>query len=220
MLLFRLFCILFFIATFSFGQQDSTTIVSPDNSFVPLNLPSNNNSNDFNLPSFQNPNNNKLRGIEKRELKTPEREMTMKKEEFDNLNDVFKKKLNKKIKPKQPEGGNSFAKKFQFLGEFKLKSKIVRLAFRDFADPDGDRVKIKINGETVHNNILLLSSYQIFTSYLHKGFNKIEFIALSQGMYGPNTAEISAFDENGNILFTDQWNLVTGGTASVLLIKE
>ena len=55
---------------------------------------------------------------------------------------------------------------------------------------------------------------------LVEGINKIEFVALNQGESGPNTAEFQVFDDNGVLVSSKKWNLLTGVTASIILIKD
>ena len=56
--------------------------------------------------------------------------------------------------------------------------------------------------------------------YLVCGFNKIDFIALNQGSSGPNTAEVRVYNENGDLVSANQWNLATGVRATYILVKE
>ena len=110
--------------------------------------------------------------------------------------------------------------KDQYLGEIRTGSKNVTIMYRDHEYVDGDRVRIYVNGDVVKNNAYLSGSFNGFTFPLQSGFNKIEFQALNQGTSGPNTAELRIFDEDGNILSTNQWNLLTGRKAMVSIIRE
>ena len=69
----------------------------------------------------------------------------------------------------------------QYLGDFKSNSKSVRIVFRDHQQPDGDRVQIRFNDQIFYSNILLVESYKTDVE-LAKGFNKIDFVALNQGV--------------------------------------
>jgi hypothetical protein len=55
---------------------------------------------------------------------------------------------------------------------------------------------------------------------LIKGFNKVDFEAINQGESGPNTAEFQVYDDKGQLISANQWNLATGFKASIILIKD
>ena len=113
-----------------------------------------------------------------------------------------------------------FPKIDQDLGSFRTQSKAVRIICRDFQYPDGDRVTITINDIPVIRNITLYSSYQSFDLPLQVGINKIAFIALNQGTSGPNTAGFTVFDDAGNVISSNEWNLATGAKATVIIVKD
>lgn len=108
----------------------------------------------------------------------------------------------------------------QDLGSFRTNSKAVRIICRDFQYPDGDRVTISVNGVPVVVNITLRSTYQGFDIPLEIGLNKIAIIALNQGTSGPNTAAFKVYDDKGNVLSTNEWNLATGAKATILIAKD
>ncbi len=110
--------------------------------------------------------------------------------------------------------------KDQYLGELKTGSLNVTIMYRDHEYVDGDRVRIYVNGDIVKSNVYLSSGFNGFTFQLQPGFNKVEFQALNQGSSGPNTAELKIFDEGGDVLSSNQWNLTTGRKAMVTIIKE
>ena len=55
---------------------------------------------------------------------------------------------------------------------------------------------------------------------LLEGFNKIDFVALNQGESGPNTAEVRVYDDNGNVMMSNLWNLATGSKATFIVVKQ
>ena len=123
-------------------------------------------------------------------------------------------KLNNKLKSQEGESSknpNQF-KNDQYLGDFRIGSKVVRVIFRDHEYPDGDRVQILLNDKVVVANVLLQESF--------KGFNRIDFVALNQGESGPNTAEVQVYNEAGELQAADRWNLATGVKATYVIIKE
>ena len=108
----------------------------------------------------------------------------------------------------------------QDLGSFRTQSKSVRIICRDFQYPDGDRVTIMINDIPVIRNITLKRAYQAFDLPLQVGLNKIAFIALNQGTSGPNTAGFKVFDDSGNVISSNEWNLATGAKATIIIAKD
>lgn len=108
----------------------------------------------------------------------------------------------------------------QYLGDFKSKSNYVRLVYRDHESVDGDLVRIYINDDIVRNNVLLSASFEGFKIDLIKGFNRIDILALNQGASGPNTAEFHLYDDLGNLITANEWNLTTGVKASLIVIKD
>ena len=108
----------------------------------------------------------------------------------------------------------------QYLGDFKRNAKSVRVVFRDHQHPDGDRVQVRLNDEIFYPNILLLESYKKLDVDLKTGFNKIDFVALNQGESGPNTAEVRVYDDQGNLMMANRWNLATGTKATFIVVKD
>jgi hypothetical protein len=49
---------------------------------------------------------------------------------------------------------------------------------------------------------------------------KLDFEALNQGTSGPNTAAFSVFDDSGNLITSNEWNLTTGIKATIVVVKE
>lgn len=108
----------------------------------------------------------------------------------------------------------------QDLGSFRTQSKSVKIVCRDFQYPDGDRVTIMINDIPVIKNITLRRAYQGFDLPLQVGINKISFVALNQGTSGPNTAGFKVYDDSGNVISSNEWNLATGAKATILIAKD
>lgn len=111
-------------------------------------------------------------------------------------------------------------RKDQYLGDLKTGGGYVELYCRDHEYVDGDRIRVYVNGEMIHNNISLGSGYHPILVRLNMGFNSIEFEALNQGTSGPNTAELRIFDENGMEMAKKEWNLMTGGKANLIVVKQ
>lgn len=108
----------------------------------------------------------------------------------------------------------------QYLGDFKSNGKFVNLVYRDHQYVDGDRVRIYLDDDVVRGDVYLGGSFQGFTIDLQKGFNKIDIEALNQGTSGPNTAAFQLYDDQGNLLTSNQWNLTTGAKATMIIVKD
>ncbi|OXA74570.1 hypothetical protein B0A58_10770 [Flavobacterium branchiophilum NBRC 15030 = ATCC 35035] len=138
---------------------------------------------------------------------------------FANPNEGLIDKLNGK-------NANEVSKNFklirgnQDLGTFNTNSGHVNVKYRDFGEVDGDQIRVYVNGEMIESQILLDSYYKGFQINLKTGFNKIEFEALNQGLYGPNTAELKVYDDKGSVVSSNYWNLATGFRATIMVMKN
>ncbi|MDY8135836.1 hypothetical protein [Aquimarina sp. 2201CG5-10] len=108
----------------------------------------------------------------------------------------------------------------QYLGDFKSGGLFVQLVYRDHEYVDGDLVRIYVNDDVIRSNVFLGASFEGIKINLVKGFNKIDIEALNQGTSGPNTAEFHLYDDQGNIITANEWNLTTGVKATLIVIKE
>lgn len=137
------------------------------------------------------------------------------KNKFKNPGEDLKNKLNNQDKAIQPEYRSN-----QFLGEFKTKAKYVKIICRDHEYPDGDRVKLMLNDRTIIHEILLEATVKEYYIDITNGFNKLDFEALNQGTSGPNTAAFSVYDDSGNLITSNEWNLTTGIKATIVVVRE
>lgn len=106
------------------------------------------------------------------------------------------------------------------LGTFSTTTNSVRIEVRDHSLVDGDRIKVYLNQQILNSNVMLNSLAYSFTVQLKKGYNRIDIEALNQGYSGPNTAELRVFDENGNLMSSQEWNIATGERATLGVIKN
>jgi len=128
--------------------------------------------------------------------------------------EIYDKKFrkDKEIKP-------SYMKD-QYLGDFKSNASYVRIVCRDHEFVDGDRVQLSVNDIVTVPDIWLDYDFKTFDIALDKGFNRIDFQALNQGASGPNTAEFRVYDDKGNLVTANEWNLTTGVKATLIIVKE
>ncbi len=108
----------------------------------------------------------------------------------------------------------------QYLGDFKTNGNFVEIYCRDYQYVDGDRVRVYVNGKVAHPGILLQASFTPVLVTLESGFNTVEFEALNQGTSGPNTASFKVIGEDGKMITSSEWNLLTGAKASMIVVKE
>ena len=107
-----------------------------------------------------------------------------------------------------------------YLGDVSTVSEKANIVCRDFEYMDGDRVSILVNDEVIVENLTLTYEFRGINLKLKEGFNKIDFVALNQGSSGPNTAELRIYDDYENLLSANQWNLATGSTATLIIVKK
>jgi len=106
------------------------------------------------------------------------------------------------------------------LGRIDTNTKSIRIECRDHSYVDGDRVRISVNEIVVRSNIVLKGGYYTINITLNEGFNRVDIEALNQGTSGPNTAEFKVYDEKGNLLASNEWNILTGYVATLVVIKN
>ncbi|HLF53224.1 hypothetical protein [Flavobacterium sp.] len=140
----------------------------------------------------------------------------MQKQPFRNSNEIYQKRLVEK----NTDEKYRLSKKNQYLGDFKTKSRFVRIHFFDYQEIDGDIISIYINGIEIASNIVLQANLKVRELTFEKGMNKIEIQAITQGDSGLNTAQFEIYDELGNLLYANQWNLEAGYKATVVVIRE
>ncbi len=111
-------------------------------------------------------------------------------------------------------------KKDQYLGNFKSGGKFVMLLYRDHGSVDGDVVRIFLNNDVIKGAAYLLGSYKTIKIDLTTGFNNVEILALNEGEASPNTAEFQLYDDQGNLITGNEWNLTAGVKASFTVVKD
>jgi hypothetical protein len=108
----------------------------------------------------------------------------------------------------------------QVLGEIQTQAGFVNVVYRDHQSVDGDRIRVYVNDDIVQSDISLDASFRGFDLSLVPGQNIIEFQALNQGDSGPNTAELHVYDDKGTLISKNEWNLLTGRKATIVVNKN
>lgn len=129
-------------------------------------------------------------------------------------------KIDPKVGDKEKGKGSSEHFGDMYLGDIKHNGKYVGIVCRDHEFVDGDRIKIYANDVLVEPNFLLTAGFKGLNLDLEKGFNRLDFVALNQGSSGPNTAQVDVYDEKGNLIYSNKWNLSTGSKATLIIVKE
>lgn len=151
-------------------------------------------------------------------IKTPDKPFSMIDDNgLRNPGEMFEKRFNK-VAVEQGLKIETMAD--VFLGDIRSNGKFVKIICRDHEYPDGDLVQVILNGEVIVPRLLLTSSFRGFDVNLEVGINQIVFLALNQGESGPNTAEFIVYDDNGNLVSSKKWNLLTGVKATINIIKD
>ncbi len=121
---------------------------------------------------------------------------------------------------KQFEGGKKGVFTDQYLGDIITNSLYAVIKFRDYGKVDGDIIRLLVNDVVKVNRVSLRGGYAQIKLKLKEGFNKIDFMALNEGIYAPNTAQLKIIDDNEKVLSNNNWALSTGFKATMILIKQ
>ena len=209
--------IFLFLTIFSFSNvvQAQGEFINKSTSIAPK-------GNSMNVPSISSPSIKAPSIFDKKETKTSTSIMEPNTMEFLNTN-KFKNPGNEvkdKLNKYQGDDYSKVFRKNQYLGDFKSNGEFVNISYRDFGDVDGDEIKILVNDKVMVARVFLSGEFRGIKLGLEKGFNKIDFEALNQGTAGPNTAEFRVYDDQGQLVSANQWNLATGFKATIIIVKE
>ncbi len=215
---FRIFLVFLLLSTLTVWSQNERSFKSPKLKLewnVPLNSEPNKSTISLPYKSVLDKDDSYLDKYSILKKSNGSESVLVQKNEFKNPGEELKNKLNNQDKAIQPEYRSN-----QFLGEFKSKTKFVKIVCRDHEYPDGDRVKLLLNDHTVIPEILLEAGAKEYYVDITNGFNKLDFEALNQGTSGPNTAAFSVYDDSGNLITSNEWNLTTGKKATIVVVRE
>lgn len=140
---------------------------------------------------------------------------------FRNPAELYQDKLKNalKLRPDEERRQNG-STVTQYLGEYSTSAVRVNIVYRDHQYPDGDLIRVYVNGEVVRERVLLETHFKGLFLKLKQGRNVIDFEALNQGSSGPNTAQFEVLDDKGIVISSNQWNLATGVKATITLVRE
>ena len=160
----------------------------------------------------------------KKEVKeVKEKEIKVSKKDFEKIKAYKVEDIaeNKYEVPKPEErDAEKLAKRDQDFGVVKTGSGSAKMRYRDAAYVDGDKVRVYLNYVIIQPEVLLNGEVQGFDVELQKGVNRIDIEAINEGYATPNTAEFKIYDDAGNIISSNQWNIAQGYKATIILEKE
>lgn len=160
---------------------------------------------------------------EKKKKEAPVKDVKFKTEDFNKIKSYVIQDVEEntyeipKGEEKDPE---KLAKRDQDLGVVKTTSGTAKVQYRDAAYVDGDKVRVYVNYEIVEPQVLLNGEAQGFDITLKQGVNRIDFEAINEGYAAPNTAEFKIFNDKGEVISSNQWNIAEGYKATIVLEKE
>lgn len=138
------------------------------------------------------------------------------KEQFDSPAEVYTDKMNKQITDGKIY---EYYKKDYTIALYKCSTAAAKFTLKDFGDPDGDVVRIWLNGEIVINAITLESAYREIKLNLRNGQNLLVIEALNEGTVSPNTAQFSIFNDRGELVGNNLSGLLTNVKATIIIDK-
>jgi hypothetical protein len=162
------------------------------------------------------------------EIGTPENHFSMTpKNKFEHkMGDVYQDKMTKDLDKTMVREGlkedNSLLDRAdRYLGDFRTKSNLLVVTYRDYIQIDGDLINVYLNDQLIQSQLYLNYELGEFRIPLSKGINKVEFVVASQGTSGGNTAEIHVVDDSSKSITDEYWNnLALGTKIKLIVIKE
>ena len=124
------------------------------------------------------------------------------------------------VPKKEDYDAEKLAKRDQDLGVVKTGSGTAKVRYRDAAYVDGDKVRVYLNYVIIEQEVLLNGEEQGFDIDLKPGLNRIDFEAINEGFAAPNTAEFKIYDDKGEVISSNQWNIAQGYKATIIIEKE
>lgn len=144
-----------------------------------------------------------------------EKSMSPKTQSDLNVGKQYADKMNKSDGEKlKPSLGNITYGKIETFHEF------VYLSYKDYDQIDGDLIRVLIDNSVICDKVTLGSRFAKIKVRLIIGDNNFIFLALNEGLGSPNTAEFQVEDLQGNVLFANQWGLLTGNNASINIYRK
>ncbi len=162
--------------------------------------------------------------VKKKEIKEVKvKDVKFSNEDFNKIKSYEVQGLDKneyKVPEKENYDAEKLAKRDQDLGVVKTGSGTAKVRYRDAAYVDGDKVRVYLNYVIIEPEVLLNGEAKGFDITLQKGVNRIDFEAINEGFAAPNTAEFKIYDDKGEVISSNQWNIAQGFKATIVIEKE
>jgi hypothetical protein len=211
---------LFFVSMISFQGYSQFENPKKTLKIAPISNPSGQvaptSSKSITYPSIFDKKDKLMDGVSILNKKPEETKSVLENEQFESQSKEYTDRMNNK----RDGDFHEKMKSDNFLGQFRVGTKIVSIACRDHEYPDGDLVRIWLNDRIAVESILLDVDFKEVKLELTEGINKIEIEALNQGTSGPNTAQFIMYDANKGVITNNKWNLTTGAKAKLIILKE
>lgn len=156
-------------------------------------------------------------------LEMPKKEFSMfPQEKFGNPGELYTKNLDKLEKELLPEGHGLYSglQEDAYWGDYTTKSKYIDIGYRDHGRVDGDLLNVLVEGDVIQANVFLTGGFKGFRLNLKEGLNKIEFYAVNEGDFIPNTAQYRITDEWNKVISGKIWSLAKGVKVTIIIVKE
>lgn len=157
-----------------------------------------------------------LTGVTLLKAKPEDDKSIFEKEQFASPAKEYTDKMNKQITDGKIY---DYYKKDYQLATYTCSTKIAKFVLKDYGDPDGDVVRIRLNGEVVIDAMTLESGYREIKLNLRDGQNLLVIEALNEGTVSPNTAQFSVFNDKGQIIGNNLSGLLTNVKATIIINK-
>ncbi len=105
-------------------------------------------------------------------------------------------------------------------GKYIINTERAKIIFIDYGEEDGDVIRLIMDDSVLYSSIYLSNAPKAYYINLNLGDNFADFLALNQGSSGPNTASFTVIDDNGKLIFSNNWALMTGVSANFNLYYE
>ena len=210
-----LFLILFSLKGFSqFELPKRTITIAPISN--PKGAASPTSSKSITYPSIFDKKDKLLSGVSILNKKPEEGKSVFEKEQFASPAKGYTDKMNKQITDGKIY---EYYKKDYQLATYKCGTAIAKFAVKDFGEPDGDVVRIWLNGENIIDAMTLENGYREIILNLRNGQNLLVIEALNEGLVSPNTAQFSIFNEKGEMIGNNLSGLLTNVKATIIVNK-
>jgi len=136
--------------------------------------------------------------------------------DFKNPGKIYEDRLNKRGEGDQYKAQRQNVR----LGDFHTNSPYIIVKYRDYGEVDGDKIQVLNNGKIVLREDYLEARYKEVRVDLTIGINKVDILALNEGMLFPNTAAYEITDANGELISANSWAISANFKAFLIIVRD